>query len=169
MGRPMPSVVDAAAAIREGRLSALGLVEECLERIAAGNDELNAFVFLDPDGARRAAEDVDRQVARGEGDRLGPLAGVPFGVKDLEDCAGMPTSHGSLLYKGLDPVPADSEHVSRLRARRGHPAGQDRRARVRHAALHLHQGLGRHPQPVEPRADPGWLERWDRGGGGGRT
>src|SRR3546814_11076595 len=43
-------------------------------------------------------------------------AGVPIGVKDLEDCAGMPTSHGSLVYKGSAPVAADSVHLARLRA-----------------------------------------------------
>jgi aspartyl-tRNA(Asn)/glutamyl-tRNA(Gln) amidotransferase subunit A len=123
-GEPMPSVVDAAAAVRDGRLSALGLVEECLDRIEARNEELNAFVFVDADGARRAAEEVDRAVARGDGAALGPLAGVPFGVKDLEDCAGMPTSHGSLLYKDDPPVGDDSEHVARLRRAGAIPLGK---------------------------------------------
>lgn len=123
-GEPMPSVVDAADAIRDGRLSALGLVEECLARIDARNDELNAFVYVDPDGARRAGEAVDASVARGEAELLGPLAGVPFGVKDLEDCAGMPTSHGSLLYKGEGPVRDDSEHVARLRRAGAIPLGK---------------------------------------------
>ena len=97
---PMPTVIEAAAAIRTGKLSATELTEECLRRIEAGNETLNAFVYLDADRARRAAEAVD-DVGRvtGERNQLGPLAGVPFGVKDLEDCAGMPTSHGSLLYK----------------------------------------------------------------------
>ncbi len=121
---PMPSAIEAAEAIREGRLGALELVEHCLGRIEAGNDTLNAFVHLDPDGARRAAESVDARVAAGEGELLGPLAGVPFGVKDLEDCAGMPTSHGSLLYKEDPPVDADSEHVARLRSAGAIPIGK---------------------------------------------
>ena len=121
---PMPSVVDAAAAVRDGRLGSLDLVEECLARIDARNDELNAFVYVDAEGARRAAEEVDRAVARGDADSLGPLAGVPFGVKDLEDCAGMPTSHGSLLYKDQGPVPTDSEHVARLRRAGAIPLGK---------------------------------------------
>ena len=65
---PMPSAIEAAEAIREGRLGALELVEHCLGRIEAGNDTLNAFVHLDPDGARRAAESVDARVAAGEGE-----------------------------------------------------------------------------------------------------
>src|SRR5205823_11644205 len=65
---------------------------------------------------------VDAAIARG--DDPGPLAGVPFGVKDLEDCAGLPTSHGSLLYKGRPPVAADSIHVGRLRAAGAVPVGK---------------------------------------------
>ena len=83
-------------------------------RIDAGNDALNAFVHVDADLARRQAETVDERVARGEDP--GPFAGVPMGVKDLEDCQGMPTSQGSLLFKGRGPVDADSVHVARLRA-----------------------------------------------------
>jgi aspartyl-tRNA(Asn)/glutamyl-tRNA(Gln) amidotransferase subunit A len=72
--------------------------------------------------ARAAAEAVDDAVARG--DDPGPFAGVPFGVKDLDDCAGMPTSHGSLVYKGKGPVEQDSIHVARLRAAGGVPIGK---------------------------------------------
>lgn len=120
----LPGMAELAEEVRSGRRSALELTETCLARIRERNDELNAFVHLDADGARRAAEAVDAAVARGEGERLGPLAGVPFGVKDLEDCAGMPTSHGSLLYKDRGPVDADSEHVSRLRAAGAVPLGK---------------------------------------------
>lgn len=123
-GEPMPSAIEAATAIREGRLGSLELVEECLDRIAAHDGALNAFVHLDADGARRAAEAVDARVAAGAGELLGPFAGVPFGVKDLEDCAGMPTSHGSLLYSGGPPVAADSEHVARIRSAGGIPIGK---------------------------------------------
>ncbi|MGH9206603.1 MAG: amidase, partial [Acidimicrobiales bacterium] len=61
---------------------------------------------------------------RARGEDPGPLAGVPFGVKDLEDCAGMPTSHGSLLFKGRPPVESDSIHVARLRAAGAIPLGK---------------------------------------------
>ena len=54
----------------------------------------------------------------------GPFAGVPIGVKDLEDCAGMPTSRGSLVYKGRSPVEHDSIHVARLRAAGAVPVGK---------------------------------------------
>jgi len=110
----MPSAADAADAIRRGELSAAALLDRCIDLIAEKNDALNAFVHLDVEPARQAAAEIDDRVARGEDP--GPFAGVPFGVKDLEDCAGMPTSHGSLLYKGLPPATEDSIHLSRLRA-----------------------------------------------------
>ena len=120
----LPTVVEAAEDVRAGRRSALDLVESCLARIDARNPDMNAFVYLDADGARRAAEGIDRAVAEGRGEQLGPLAGVPFGVKDLEDCAGMPTSHGSLLHMGEGPVERDSEHVRRLRGAGAIPLGK---------------------------------------------
>jgi aspartyl-tRNA(Asn)/glutamyl-tRNA(Gln) amidotransferase subunit A len=118
----MRTVVELAEAVRAGELKATEILDECLDAVAARNTELNAFVYLDADAARASAQAVDDTVARGEDP--GPLAGVPFGVKDLEDCAGMPTSHGSLLYQGRPPVAADSVHVSRLRAAGAVPIGK---------------------------------------------
>lgn len=118
----MRTVVEVAEAVRTGKLSASEVLDECLSAIEASNPALNAFVHLDPDLARAEARKVDEAVARG--DDPGPLAGVPFGIKDLEDCAGMPTSHGSLLYKGRPPAEDDSVHVGRLRAAGGVPLGK---------------------------------------------
>lgn len=101
-----------ADAVRAGERTARDAVEAALAAVEA--DELGAFVVVDAEGARAAAEAVDAAVARGEDP--GPLAGVPIGVKDLEDAAGLPTSHGSLLYKGRGPVATDAIHVARLRA-----------------------------------------------------
>jgi aspartyl-tRNA(Asn)/glutamyl-tRNA(Gln) amidotransferase subunit A len=115
-------VIEIAEGVRAGELKAVEVLDECLEAISARNEELNAFVVLDPDLARTAADAVDEKVARGEDP--GPFAGVPFGVKDLEDCAGLPTSHGSLLYKGRPPVEEDSPHVARLRAAGAVPVGK---------------------------------------------
>jgi len=152
---PMPSLTDAADAIREGRLAASDLLEECLSRIEAGNEALNAFVHLDPDGARRAAEAVDARVAVGEGELLGPLAGVPFGVKDLEDCAGMPTSHGSLLYKGDPPVDADSEHVARLRLAGAIPIGKTAAPEFGTLQYTYTKAWGATRNPWDPERTPG--------------
>jgi len=125
MAPPDPiTVVDAATSIRSGAIGAAELLEECLSRIEQLDPELNAFTHLDPDGARAAARAVDRAVSDGRAEELGPLAGVPFAVKDLEDCAGMPTGHGSLLYHGGPPVDVDSEHVARLRRAGAIPVGK---------------------------------------------
>jgi len=117
-----PTAREIAEQVRSGQRSAVEVLETSLARIEAGNEALNAFVHLDSAGARRSARAVDDAVARG--DDPGPLAGVPFGVKDLEDCAGMPTSHGSLLFQGRPPVEADAIHVSRLRAAGAVPVGK---------------------------------------------
>src|SRR5947208_17103628 len=117
-----PTVIEIAESVRTGERKAVEVVDEYLGRIAEGNERLNAFVHVDAELAHAAAAAVDEAVARG--DDPGPLAGVPFGVKDLENCAGMPTSHGSLLYKGRPPVDEDSVHVARLRAAGGVPVGK---------------------------------------------
>jgi aspartyl-tRNA(Asn)/glutamyl-tRNA(Gln) amidotransferase subunit A len=110
----MPTATAAADAIRRGELKAADLLEASIDAIERDNDALNAFVYVDYESARAAAADIDDRVAAG--DDPGPFAGIPMGVKDLEDCAGMPTSHGSLLYKDLPPATEDSIHLSRLRA-----------------------------------------------------
>jgi aspartyl-tRNA(Asn)/glutamyl-tRNA(Gln) amidotransferase subunit A len=110
----MRTVTDTADAIRRGEERASDVLEECLAQVSQKNPELNAFILMRADEARREAEEVDRRVARGEDP--GPLAGVPFGVKDIEDITGLPTTQGSLLLKDAPPAKRDSVHVERLRA-----------------------------------------------------
>jgi aspartyl-tRNA(Asn)/glutamyl-tRNA(Gln) amidotransferase subunit A len=119
-----PSVVETARLIRSGERSAVEIMSECFQTIDSSNEDLNAFNYLDPESALRAAADVDRAVTAGRGAELGRLAGVPFGVKDLEDCAGMPTTRGSRWHAD-DPVKsADSIQVWRLRAAGAIPIGK---------------------------------------------
>jgi Asp-tRNA(Asn)/Glu-tRNA(Gln) amidotransferase A subunit family amidase len=103
-----------AAGVRTGERSAEELVGHALARIDALDDRVNAFVALDEAGALAAARAIDRAVAAGE--RVGPLAGIPIGVKDLEDAAGFPTTRGSAAFAGQAPASADSLLVDRLRA-----------------------------------------------------
>jgi aspartyl-tRNA(Asn)/glutamyl-tRNA(Gln) amidotransferase subunit A len=117
-----PSVVDLADSVRAGDRKATEVLDIALERIAEGNEALNAFVHVDEGIARAAAEAVDAAVARGHDP--GPLAGVPVGVKDLHDCAGMPTSQGSLWFKGGPPAEHDDVDVARLRAAGAVPVGK---------------------------------------------
>jgi aspartyl-tRNA(Asn)/glutamyl-tRNA(Gln) amidotransferase subunit A len=114
--------VEIAEAVRTGQRRATEVLDEALAAIDARNVELGAFVHVDERVARAAAEAVDAAVA--DGRDPGPFAGVPIGVKDLEDCAGMPTTRGSLAYAGRGPVAADSIHVARLRAAGAVPVGK---------------------------------------------
>lgn len=116
------TAIEIAESVRAGERKAVEVLDQCLAAVAEGNEPLNAFVHIDEARARAAAEAVDAKVAAGEDP--GPFAGVPIGVKDLEDCEGMPTSHGSLAYKDRGPVDADSIHLARLRAAGAVPIGK---------------------------------------------
>src|SRR5665213_734315 len=106
------SVVDLAAQVRSGDRSAAELVDQALAAIAAHNPTINAFVAVDEGRARAAADAVDAKLAAGEDP--GPLAGIPLGVKDLEDAAGYVTTHGSAAYAEHPPATQDSALVARL-------------------------------------------------------
>lgn len=104
-----------AADLRAGRISAEELMRGTLSRIEALNPKLNAFVSLaDPDRLLAEARAVDAEFARGEDP--GPLAGIPIGVKDIEDARGLVTTFGSVLWAEAEPATADSIEVTRLRA-----------------------------------------------------
>lgn len=117
----MDTVVELVEQVRNGKRTARALVEASLTRIARHNDALGAFIHVDRDLALADADRVDAAVTRG--DAVGPLVGVPFGVKDADRCAGLPLSHGSLLNKGRPVETADSVHIGRLRAAGAIPIG----------------------------------------------
>ncbi len=104
--------VELAGFVRAGEVKAVELLDLCLERIGRYDGVLNAFVTLDPASARMQAEAVDGQVAAGVDP--GPLAGVPLGVKDLENATGLPTGRGSLLFQDA-VADHDSTQLGRLR------------------------------------------------------
>lgn len=100
-----------ADAIRRGEVKSADAVDASLEAIE--ESKLNPMTYLDAEGARRQAEQIDARIAKGEDPGL--FAGVPLVVKDVEDVEGMPTSHGSLVFK--DKIAeADCTNVERLRA-----------------------------------------------------
>ncbi len=108
------SVVDLAARVRRREVSARELAQAALDRIERLNPQVNAFVALDGERALEQAAAVDHKVASGADP--GPLAGVPIGVKDLEDAAGFRTTNGSPRWAHDPPAEHDSVLVSRLRA-----------------------------------------------------
>jgi aspartyl-tRNA(Asn)/glutamyl-tRNA(Gln) amidotransferase subunit A len=147
------TAIEIAASVRSGERTAVEVLDVCLAAVAGANDTLNAFVHLDEARARAGAEAVDAAVARGEDP--GPLAGVPFGVKDLDDCAGMPTSHGSLIYKDRGPVAADSIHVARLRAAGGVPIGKTAAPEFGTLSFTKTKAWGVTRNPWDPTRTPG--------------
>jgi len=148
-----PSAIETATAVRAQKRSAVDVTTECLDAIARTNPELNAFVHLDADAALAAAAAVDARVAAG--DDPGPLAGVPFGVKDLDDCAGMPTTHGSRWYLGRPPVETDAVHVARLRAAGAIPLGKTAAPEFGTFAYTASPALGVTRNPWNPERTPG--------------
>ena len=84
------------------------LVQDCLERIAARDGEIAAWVHVAADSALAQARALDREPARG------PLHGVPVGIKDIFDTADMPTEYNSAIYRGNRPR-ADAAAVALLR------------------------------------------------------
>jgi aspartyl-tRNA(Asn)/glutamyl-tRNA(Gln) amidotransferase subunit A len=145
------SAVAVAESVRRGERRAVEVLDEALAAVEA--DELGAFVHVDAKLARLAAEAVDAAVARG--DDPGPFAGVPIGVKDLEDCAGMPTSHGSLAYRGRPPVERDSIHVARLRAAGAVPLGKTATPEFGTLSFTRTKAFGVARNPWDPALTPG--------------
>lgn len=108
------TVAALAEDVSARRLSARELVQAALDRIEAVDPRVNAFVAVDGEAALAEAAAIDERIAAGE--PVGPLAGIPIGVKDLEDAAGLPTTQGSALYADAKPATRNSALVERLRA-----------------------------------------------------
>jgi Asp-tRNA(Asn)/Glu-tRNA(Gln) amidotransferase A subunit family amidase len=107
------SASEGARLIRDGVVSSEQLVEACLARVRAVDAEVQAWAFLDPEHAREQARLADAW--RLEGRPIGPLHGVPVGVKDIIDTGDMPTELGSPLHAGRTPA-RDATVVAWLRA-----------------------------------------------------
>ena len=103
------SAREAARAIAEQQLTAKVLVSSYLERIAARENIVGAWQYLDPDRALAEADQRDSEAPRG------PLHGIPIAVKDLIDTFDMPTAYGSPIYRGHQPA-ADAACVALARA-----------------------------------------------------
>ena len=99
--------------IKSKELTPKEVMEETLGRIEALNPALNAFVSLHAEASMEEAEKLTEHIATGK--QCGPLAGIPIGVKDLEDAKGFVTSFGSTPFKENVAV-ADSMQVARLKA-----------------------------------------------------
>jgi len=106
------SATEAAAAIRAGKITSEELVRACLDRIAALEEQIGAWAYLSPEYALEQARKADQALQHGNA--LGPLHGVPVGVKDIFDTRDMPTEDGTVLHAGRHPT-EDAAAVSLLR------------------------------------------------------
>ena len=105
--------VEVRRSIVEGATTVAAIVEAALERIASSDGSLRAWVTVDEGGARAQARALDAAMASGRA--VGPLHGVPVGVKDIIDVAGLPTTCGAAAFAHRHPD-HDATLVARLRA-----------------------------------------------------
>jgi 1-carboxybiuret hydrolase len=109
-----PSAADIAQAVQGRRMSALDAIEAALKRIARHDPVLNAFTDVTADRARAKANAIDAAIAAGKS--VGPLAGVPFAVKNLFDVQGLSTRAGSKINRDLPRARRDATLIERLEA-----------------------------------------------------
>ncbi|MGW1148931.1 amidase [Streptomyces sp. NPDC002454] len=147
------TAVELAAAVTAGEIDAEEVVEHHLDRIAAVNPLVNAVTRTFVEEARRDAQEVDRR--RSVGLPLGPLAGVPFTVKENLDVRGVPTTHGLAHFREAR-ARADAPSVARLRAAGAVPIGHANVPDLTLGGMHPHSELfGSTRNPWHPGRTPG--------------
>lgn len=140
------SATEAARRIREGLLTSEELVQGCLERIRQVEPQVQAWTFLDEAHALAQARAAD--ALRRSGQAVGPLCGVPVGIKDIIDTSDMPTENGTVLHAGRTPR-EDAAVVTRLRAAGAVILGKT----VTTECAYFHPGKTRNPH--NPEHTPG--------------
>lgn len=147
------SAAAQAEAVRSGKVSAVELIDSHLERITEVNPHVNAVTQLLAERAREDAAQTDRRRAAGE--ELGPLAGVPFTVKESTAVKGVPTTWGTPRFRDL-VAPADALPVARLRAAGAIPVGHSNMPTLILAGMHTRSELfGDTVNPWDPSRTPG--------------
>ncbi len=136
------SATEAARRIRDGVLTSEELVDACLERIREAEPGVQAWTFLDAEYALAQARAADER--KRDGEPIGPLHGVPVGLKDIIDTADMPTENGTVLHKGRTPR-RDAAVVSMLRAAGAVMLGKT----VTTECAYFHPGKTRNPHNAE--------------------
>ncbi|WP_063686318.1 AtzE family amidohydrolase [Bradyrhizobium stylosanthis] len=112
--KPEMTAAEIASAVAGRKMSALDATEAALARIKQHDGILNSFTDVTADRARAKARAIDADIAAGK--EVGPLAGVPFAVKNLFDVAGLPTRAGSKINRDLAPSKRDATLIERMEA-----------------------------------------------------
>lgn len=107
------TATQAAQGIRDGQFSAEDLVQSCIKQIQAREPDVQAWIYFDAEHALTQARQADEW--RSAGKPLGPLHGVPVGIKDIIDTGDMPTEDGTILHSGRNPW-HDAKVVELLRS-----------------------------------------------------
>ena len=143
VARPaMLSALDLARRLEAGELSPADAIDLCARAIAARESEIEAFVTLDLERARRVAHDEAGRL------RAGPLRGLPVGMKDIFDTVDFPTEYGSPIYAGHRPA-TDAALVAMVARAGGLVLGKT----VTTEFAHMHPGKTRNP--ADPAHTPG--------------
>jgi aspartyl-tRNA(Asn)/glutamyl-tRNA(Gln) amidotransferase subunit A len=145
------SAADIAVAVNAGA-SAVSELENSLATIAARNDELNVFLYIDEEGAHAAARAVDEKVARGE--FAGLLAGVPVALKDNMCTRGVPTTCSSKILDGWRP-PYNATVVDLLLAAGAVPVGKTNLDEFAMGSSTENSAFGPTKNPLDPSRVPG--------------
>ena len=143
---------ELAERMRSRALSPVELMKACLARIEAVNPALNAFIALRPEEALAEARAMADRIARGEDP--GPLAGLPLGVKELEDVEGFPSTHASIPFKDNWPE-RDSVQVERLRKAGAIVLGKTNAPEFGYTAFTKNLLFGVTRNPWNPERTPG--------------
>ncbi len=151
------SAAELAAALADGETSSVALTRAHLDRIAAVDGAVHAYLHVDAEGALAAARESDERRARGES--ASRLDGVPIAVKDVLTTVGMPTTCGSRILEGWVP-PYDATVVARLRAGGLPLLGKTNMDEFAMGSSTEHSAYG-------PTHNPWDLERIPGGSGGG--
>jgi Asp-tRNA(Asn)/Glu-tRNA(Gln) amidotransferase A subunit family amidase len=138
--------------LRQGKISASGVTEACLDRIEAEQPRLNAFILVMADEARRQARDADREIAAGI-DR-GPLHGVPIAIKDLFDVRGTPTTAASRVREG-HVAERDAPVIAHLRQAGAVFIGKTNLHEFAFGATNEDSAYGPARNPHDPARSPG--------------
>jgi aspartyl-tRNA(Asn)/glutamyl-tRNA(Gln) amidotransferase subunit A len=146
------SAFELAAMIRRKELKASELMEATLAQIEALNPKINAFCALRAEQAMNEARALDERIAAGAAPGL--LAGLPLGVKDLEDVAGMPTTFGSVPFKNHMPEHEEIQ-VTRLKAAGAIVTGKTNTPEFGHTAFTRNLLFGVTRNPWNPERTPG--------------
>ncbi|MDY5131623.1 amidase, partial [Actinotignum timonense] len=153
----LKSAAELSALLRAGEITSVELTTACLDRIEALNPKVNAFLYVDREGALEVARGVD--AARAEGQELHPLAGIPIAVKDNICTRGIPTTAASKILEGWRP-PYDASVVVKIKEARLPIVGKTNMDEFAMGSSTEHSAFG-------PSRNPWDLDRIPGGSGGG--